>query len=878
MKHNVTSLRVILTAFVISSLCCFGYAGPLPADTIRQAQDTLGTDHLKEDTLKEVSVAATRFLFITRNDTTIYDLDALNLKGGDLLKDAFEKLPGMSFRDGKLYHNGREVKRVLINGMDFSSKDPLLALQALPSYIMKHVKVYERKSDFAMRYDVDDGKEELVADVSMRRKYMGTWTGEAVAGGGTDKRFRVRGFGNTFTDQYRVSLFGNANNINEQMWYNGDGKEHAEQQQAGDNSFYTPGGTFFWKNKKTTKERGYFRMEGGADYNKELYDKEERQSSELYLSDGSMFSASDTRRKTDTDRMSGHLKADWNITDALSASYVGTFNVRRSKNNGSTLKANWNENPIPDGGSIADTLKYLTDADSRQPKATDLQHNRTDEESDQAAHNHTLRFDYKAKAKTYLALTYNLSFNNSRSEEENYTNYKYFNDEAARSTRIDRFLDKNSNRMNQGVMARVMKYFDVKGFSRFCIFAEYNYKRNESTDDEKGYLLGTDATSQQRVIDDETTRKRESWTNHHSVEGSLSVRKGLFYFEVKPTFNYRTDELSYAKRGLPALNPRRNYSYISGRAAFRIRWPNVRGLFVQYYITPHIPDISYFVTYPDKADPQYIILGNENLRKGSKQELLSWYERNFTKETEKGKITRTLYANLLFSHSDNDVTLGSTYNRETGGITVRPVNVSGNRVGNVSIGFNTPLDMAQHFWLETSARASVQHTQTYSEVATADNTEQQFNDNRLYTYAATVKPRLKLAPVDLSVTYRLALEDNHGSYASANNKAQWHHLVTGNLNGQLPLRLNLNATVSYHNYTGYLSGRRENWVMLDFGIERAFLRSENLLVNVSVHDLLNQNNGFLSQYSATALTHTYRKTLGRYGMLTLKYRFSSKKK
>ena len=37
-------------------------------------------DTLKEQKLKEVTVKATRLLFVTKGDTTLYDLDALRLK------------------------------------------------------------------------------------------------------------------------------------------------------------------------------------------------------------------------------------------------------------------------------------------------------------------------------------------------------------------------------------------------------------------------------------------------------------------------------------------------------------------------------------------------------------------------------------------------------------------------------------------------------------------------------------------------------------------------------------------------------------------------------------------------------------------------------
>lgn len=857
----------------------FCYASNQSLDSTRN--DSLTVDSMKFHHLQETTITATRLLLVTRKDTTIYDLDALDLKSSALLRDAFEKLPGMSFRNGLLYHNGREVKRILINGMDFSQKNPMLALQALPSYIMKNVKVYERKSDFAMRYDIDDGREELVADVSVRKKYMGVWTGEIAVGGGTDERFMGKAFGNTFTDQFRVSLFGNANNINEQMWYNGDGKERAGEMQAGDNQFYTPGATFFWKNKKGIKDKGYFKVEGGLDYNKEIYDQAGNQWSELYLSDGSMFSANDSRRNTHTDRIAGHIKTDWNITKALTLNYLGSFDVSNSKDEKSTLKANWNENPLPYGGNISDTLESLLIADSQHPKAIDLQQEQNSREGNGLVYSHNLKLWYNIpNTKTFFQLGHNVSIGKNDTEEYDDTYYKYFNEESQNSRVIDRFLKKAKDSRNHEANARVMQYFKVKGFKRFCVYVEYMYNKNKHSADEMGYLAEQTEGNQQNdySVEDETTRNwwDESW--QHSVETSLSLGKGIYYAEFKPCFNFRHDEISYTKRNLATLSPHKNYKYVSLQSLFRIRSEKFGTLRCQYFITPNIPDIHSFVTYPDMADPQYIILGNENLDMGLNHSLATWYSRNFTKENENGKITRTLSAHAFFKHSSTSISNSTTYDRTTGVITVKPVNISGNWNGVANIGFTTPLDVTQRFWLETFAEATVLRTQTYSGVMTVDNTEQQFNDNRLYSYSVTVKPRLKFAPVDFSVAYELRLEDNKGTYASVNNKIQWQHHIQGKFNWEIPWDLNFDATVNYQNYTGYISGKRENWVMMDMGIERAFLKNENLFVRISGHDLFNQNDSFLREYSATALTHTYQKTLGRYGMLTLRYRFSSKKK
>ena len=402
MRYSLVVLKVVGFIFILFAHFGVGYAIPSCPNRPIFATDSVNTKGEKEHQLKEAKVIGTRFLLVVKKDTTIYDLDALILKNGARLKEAFEKLPGISFRNGSLYHNGQEVKRVLINGMDFSSKNPLLALQTLPSYIMKNIKVYERKSDFSEKTGIDDGQQELVADVSVRRKYMGLWTGQLTVGVGTDKRFSGKGFGNTFTDQFRVSLFGNANNVNEQMWYSGDGQERASIAPAGDNQFYTPGATFLWKTKKTSKEKGYFQITGDLDYNKEIYDKEELYRTELYLSDGSLFSAGKTISTTNLNRFSNNLKMDWNISNSLSASYVASLELNRSRDNHNVVKANWNEAPIVEDGGIANALTILQNSNGQEPTAIDFQQRKNDYNHNNSAYQHQLSFSYHfLKTNTY---------------------------------------------------------------------------------------------------------------------------------------------------------------------------------------------------------------------------------------------------------------------------------------------------------------------------------------------------------------------------------------------------------------------------------------------------------------------------------------------
>lgn len=881
MRYLQVILKVVGFIFILFAHFGVGYAMPSCPNRPIFATDSVNTKGEKEHQLKEAKVIGTRFLLVTKKDTTIYDLDALTLKNGALLREAFEKLPGISFRNGSLYHNGQEVKRVLINGMDFSSKNPLLALQTLPSYIMKNIKVYERKSNFSEKTGIDDGQQELVADVSVRRKYMGVWTGQLTVGVGTDKRFSGKGFGNTFTDQFRVSLFGNANNVNEQMWYSGDGQERAGAAQPGDNQFYTPGATFLWKNKKTSKEKGYFLISGGLDYNKEIYDKEELYRTELYLSDGSLFSAGKTISTTNRNRFSNNLKMDWNISNSLSASYVASLELNRSRDNHNVVKANWNEAPIVEDGNIANALMILQNSNGQEPTAIDFQQRRNDFNQNNSAYQHQLSFNYHfLKSNTYLVVKHRLNLNNDAQEEQQNTYYKYFNQEAHKSYGFDRKLDTETNKNTQDIFARIIHFFTVKGFSRFALSLDYRYNQSNIEYGRDGFLANLKMRQDSplsRATDDESTRSWNEKDYQHTIEPKLSIAKSIFNFEFTPTLNLKRQQLDYHKRNLPNLSLKQGYRYWAIEALFRVRSSPVGSLLARFHSTPNIPSIHSFVSYPDKTDPQYIVMGNENLTMGRSNTLVAWYWRNFEQDGEKGKLTRTLSAHLLYSRQQNDVANFTTYNRKTGVMTIQPVNVSGNWNGKMNIGFSSPIDIAQHWWLELLAESSLLRTKTFLGTNEQGVNSQQVNDNLLSSHSLNITPRLRLASFDCSLTYQLTLESNKGTYASANQTGQWQHQLKGKLDWTLPFRLHLNTSINYHNYAGYVSRKRENWIMLDYEVERSFLKKDNLSIALALHDVFNQNNGFLQEYNATALTQTYQQTLGRYAMLSFRYRFDTKK-
>ena len=177
----------------------------------------LGTFRMKrimKRNLGELEVKASKIKFYFKNDTLVYNADAFMTQDGFMLDDVLKKMPGLEFKDGKIYSNGRLVNALLLNGKDFFNNDRETLLANLPAYMVKDVKVYEKTKDSLSRYERERNFEGLVMDVRLKREYNQSAMGNTELGGGTDERYMARLFGMKIHDLYRFSAYAGSNNVN----------------------------------------------------------------------------------------------------------------------------------------------------------------------------------------------------------------------------------------------------------------------------------------------------------------------------------------------------------------------------------------------------------------------------------------------------------------------------------------------------------------------------------------------------------------------------------------------------------------------------------------------------------------------------------------
>ena len=135
--------------------------------------------------LEDVAVSATVAKVQMINDTVMFNSAAFKLPEGSSVEDLIRKLPGIQISsDGDITVNGRTVDRILVNSKEFFGNDKTVALTQLTADMIEKVKSYEKQSDLAQRTQIDDGEEEFVLDLQVKKGMAKGWFGNISVGGG----------------------------------------------------------------------------------------------------------------------------------------------------------------------------------------------------------------------------------------------------------------------------------------------------------------------------------------------------------------------------------------------------------------------------------------------------------------------------------------------------------------------------------------------------------------------------------------------------------------------------------------------------------------------------------------------------------------------
>ena len=120
--------------------------------------------------LKGAVVTAMAQKVTVKEDTFVYNSSAYRTPEGSVVEELVRRLPGAEVSDdGTIKINGKQVKKILVDGKEFMTGDTKTALKNLPTSIIEKIKAYDEKSDLAKVTGIDDGEEQTVLDFGVKK-------------------------------------------------------------------------------------------------------------------------------------------------------------------------------------------------------------------------------------------------------------------------------------------------------------------------------------------------------------------------------------------------------------------------------------------------------------------------------------------------------------------------------------------------------------------------------------------------------------------------------------------------------------------------------------------------------------------------------------
>ena len=857
-----------------------GYSTLKKSITVGTNELNLGEIAMSESTimLKEATVVGVKTEITVKEDTVEYNADSYKTQPNAVVEDLLKRLPGVEVgSDGKITAQGKEVTKILIDGKEFFADDPKVASKNIPVNMVDKLQVVDRKSDLARLTGVDDGEEETVINLTVKKGMNNGWFGTVIGGYGTDKRYTGSLILNHFRDGNQFTILGGANNTNEPAFTDGGASRFTRF--GGGNGITTTQSAGF--NFNVGKEET-FRVGGSVLYSHSDQDSRNKSSYQYLLADGNTFNDSYSTARDKGHNIRGDFRMKWEVDSFNTLEFRPNFSFNFSDS--------WKSDSSMMRGS-----RYELQSKS---VSSYLNNGKSYEFGGQLVYNH----NFKSHPGRSYSVQLRYNFSNVREDGSTVTRNTYA-DENTDDQDINQIYD--NHRWSNGVNWRLTwtePLGDVKN-ARFLTFAyRGNYKFNNadkyvydieqpSAGGSRGYnpvlaaalgdagfrsaiaskyspvvlldytlladILNYELGTQVFNEDLSSLFRNDYFTQSFQI-GFKQVRKS-YNLDAGVSLNtsmMKSDDLLNAARNIPA----RHTWYLSPYARLRFKFSKTRNLAFDYRARHNEPSLTQLQPVADVSNPLRIVVGNPDLKPTFTQRVNLRFN-DFNQEAQ-----RSIMAMIGAQYSLNSIISKVIYDATTGGQTTTYENVDGvwNAFGMTMFSF--PFKRKSWYY-------SMMSRVSYSSTVGFNNN----NYNRSGTFSLHVAPGISFRPdnleLELRPTYNYQTTHNT-TQVSANRDI---HTYGAMFNGTYyaPFGFVINTDLNYNSSSGYTDGYNTTQWLWNASLSYQFLREKSATLSVKVFDILGQKQSISRNVTANYIRDMEYNTLTRYFMFSFTYKFTT---
>ena len=828
--------------------------------------------------LKGAVVTAMAQKVTLKEDTFVYNSAAYRTPEGSVVEELVKRLPGAEVSDdGTIKINGKEVKKILVDGKEFMTGDTKTALKNLPTSIIDKIKAYDEKSDLSKVTGIDDGEEQTVLDFNVKKGMNKGLMSNIDLGIGNKDRYSARGMGGYFNSNNHFMLFGNANNTSDRG-FGGGGPRRGFGGGNGLNASKMLAANYNYE------EKNKFKFNTSLRWNHSDGDVWSRRSSENFLGSSYSFSNSLNQNFSRSDSWNGNIRLEWmpdTMTNILFRPSI-SWTTNDSRSTGISASYNqdpyqYTEDPLSDEG-----IEKMDEVDAviNRQKSVSLSYSKNNNirgmlqlnrKLNNKGRNVTLRMDAKYTDKDSKSISL-----------QNAHLYLVQNEAGLDSTyQTNRYNLTPSKDYSYSAQATYSEPLWKATFLQLSYKFTYSYSKSDrSTYDFSKYsfdginpeygawgnYLGRLDGGLGDYRDDKLSRYSEYRNYTHDIQVMMRFVRQKYNLNFGVMIQPQRSKFIQDYQG-KYVDTVRTVTNVSPTLDFRYRFSKMSNLRVNYRGTTSQPSISQLLDITDNSDPLNVSMGNPGLKPSFTQNFRLFYN-NFVQNHNKGVMT---YIN--FSTTSNSISNKVTYDETTGGRITRPENINGNWNVMGAFMFNCSIDSAGVWNINTDTNLGYNHYVSYLSLDKSQDSQKNTTQNTTWNERLSLSYRNDW--LELSLDGTLAYNHAKNKLQPNSNLDTWQFSYGPSMTLTAPWGTSLNTSLSCSSRRGYSdASMNTDEFVWNAQLSQGFLKGKPLTVMLQFYDLLHQQSTFSRAISSVSRTDTEYNAINSYAMLHVVYRMN----
>lgn len=795
-------------------------------------------------TLQEVVISPPPV--VIKEDTVEFRADSFRVKPNSSVEDLLKKLPGLEVdKDGKITTQGKTVSKIRVNGKDFFGGDPKTATRELPADIIDRVQLVDDYGDLAAVSGIKDGDPDIVINLQLKKDKNKGVFGRASAGYGTDNRYQATANANVFSEKTQLSVLGNLNNINQNLFNfggnagsgnrgggrggsgGGDGGSsdtNADQNGITDNKSIGVNFRTDFKEKKGSFYGSY----SFANRNTEILRQVSQQN---FFGSGSFVNNKNSLSDNINNNHRVNLNLEYNFDSLNYIKVSPNFSYGYANNRSNSDFNYWENNEVK----------------TREGRDTDTIHRKTPNVSGDISYNHRFR-----KKGRNISVNVGLGTSSALSDDDK-TNFsrEFLKAGGYSDTDLDQLITQRNRNYNYGIRATYTEPVAANRFLDISYAYNQSYAKNERRTFDRAPVSG-----EVHFIDSLSNAYENTFINQRAGISLRTVNKNYNY---SVGINVQPMEINgYSITKDSVYTPQRRIS-VAPAARFSYRFSRTMRLNMNYNANYQQPSFDQLQPVKDVSNPQYQTQGNPNLRPAFNHNFRTFFN-NFN-YTSGRTMSVGMNANMMYNRIvNNNMRIDSS-----GAQLSMPENVKGNYNLSGFYNFSQPFQKRKYV---VSLGGNVNYNHDVGLVDSKRNVGNNWITTQRLNFEFNYKEWLEL---NFSGAYSL----NSTKYTISQNGNRlgsdaW--TLRTNMRMDIPGGLILRYDLNYLINNGLAAAVNDNPTLFNASIEKTLFKKKNGYIRLSGFDIFNQNTNISRQMTGNAIIDSRTNRLTRYFMLTFSYR------